>query len=248
MDFNEKNTALLAGTAGTDDTVEVFFPPGGWRRKLSNDIIVGINQLIDPLTSVSLDLTWSRETGFLNDQYKLVQEDIQIFQGASLPLTFAENRPNQRNKGTVFASVNRAFPGLHGALEASYRFYHDTYSITANTAELLWFQHFGPQLILRPNLRLYRQSSANFYIYRMDDSGILPTTIPAPLAVHYSSDARLSALDSINFGLKAIWKMTDWLQLDIALQGYRERGTDGVTPQSAYYRARVETVGTKISW
>jgi hypothetical protein len=82
----------------------------------------------------------------------------------------------------------------------------------------------------------------------MDDSGILPTTIPAPLAVHYSSDARLSALDSINFGLKAIWKMTDWLQLDIALQGYRERGTDGVTPQSAYYRARVETVGTKISW
>ena len=247
-DFNEKNTTLLAGAAGTDDNVEFFFPPGGWRRKLSNDVIVGINQLIDPLTSVSVNLTWNRETGFLNDQYKLVQEDIQILPGVSLPLTFAEDRPNQRNKGTAFASVNRAFPGLHGALEASYRFYNDTYSITASTAEFLWFQYISPQFILRPNLRLYHQTAANFYIYRMDGSRILPTSIPDPLTVHYSSDARLSALDSIDFGLKAIWKMTDWLQLDIALQGYRERGTDGVTPQSSYYRARVETVGTKISW
>jgi hypothetical protein len=247
-DFNQKNTTLLVGASGTDDNVEFFFPPGGWRRKLSSDVIAGVNQLIDPTTSASVSLTWSRETGFLNDQYKLVQEDLQILPGISLPLTFAENRPNQRDKGTVFASVNHAFPGLHGALEASYRFYHDTYSITANTAELLWLQHVGSRFILQPNLRLYHQSAANFYTYRLDGTGIVPTAIPNPLEVHYSSDARLSALDSVDFGLKAIWKVTDSFQFDIALHGYRERGTDEITPKSAYYRARVATFGSKISW
>ena len=248
-DFNKKNTSLNVGAAGTDDNVEFFFPRDtGWRRKLSNDVDGGITQLIDPLTSVSLNLTWSRETGFLSDQYKLVEADIQIIPGVSLPEERVENRPNQRNKGAAFASVNRAFPRLCGALELNYRFYHDTYSITANTAELLWFEHLGSKVILRPNLRLYHQSAANFYHYQLDGTGIMPTSIPDPTGVHYSSDARLSALDSIDFGLKAIWNVTHWLELDIGLDGYRDRGTDGVTPQSAYYRARIETIGSKISW
>lgn len=244
-DFNRKNTTLVLGAAGTDDNVEVFFKPA-WLRKVSNDAIIGVNQLVDPLTSVSLDLTWTRETGFLSDQYKLVEANVQIFPGIFLPETFGENRPNARNKGDAFGSINRAFPGIGAALEASYRFYHDTWGLTASTLELLWFQHAGTHFILRPNLRLYHQSSARFYTYNLEKSGIVSTHNPR--GPFFSSDARLSALDSVDFGMKAIWRITDRFELDAALEGYRQRGTDGVTPQSAYYRARIISVGSKLNW
>ena len=110
-DFNQKNTTLLVGAAGTDDNVQVFFEPA-WLRKISNQAIVGVTQLIDPQTSVSVNATWTRATGYLSEQYKVVEVDVQIFPGIFLPETFGENRPNARNKGDVFASVNRAFPAV----------------------------------------------------------------------------------------------------------------------------------------
>jgi hypothetical protein len=244
-DFNQKNTTLLLGASGTDDNVEVVFKPA-WLRKVSNDAIIGITQLIDPLTSVSVNATWTRETGFLSDQYKVVEVNVQIFPGIFLPETFGENRPNARNKGDVFASVNRAFPAVDGALEASYRFYHDTWGITANTLDILWVQKAGVHFIFRPDLRLYHQSAAQFYTYNLENSGLRSTHNPG--GPFYSSDARLSALDSVDFGLKSIWKVNDRIQFDAALEGYRQRGTDGVTPQSAYYRARVISFGSKLSW
>jgi hypothetical protein len=244
-DFNQKNTTLLVGAAGTDDNVQVFFEPA-WLRKISNQAIIGVTQLIDSLTSVSVNATWTRATGFLSEQYKVVEVDVQIFPGIFLPETFGENRPNARNKGDVFAAVNRAFPAVGGALEASYRFYHDTWGITANTLDLLWMQKAGAHLIFRPDLRLYQQGAAQFYTYDLQDSGLRSTHNPG--GPFFSSDARLSALDSIDFGLKTIWKVNDRIQFDAALEGYRQRGTDGTTPQSAYYRARIITFGSKLSW
>ena len=244
-DFNQKNTTLLVGAAGTDDNVQVFFEPA-WLRKISNQAIIGVTQLIDPLTSVSVNATWTRATGFLSEQYKVVEVDVQIFPGIFLPETFGENRPNARNKGDVFAAVNRAFPAVDGALEASYRFYHDTWGISANTLDLLWVQKAGAHLIFRPDLRLYRQSAAQFYTYNLENSGLRSTHNPG--GPFFSSDARLSALDSVDFGLKTIWKVNDRIQFDVALEGYRQRGTDGVTPQSAYYRARIMTFGSKLTW
>jgi len=244
-DFNQKNTTLLLGAAGTDDNVKVVFRPA-WLRKVSNDGIIGVTQLIDPLTSVSINATWTRETGFLSDQYKVVEVNVQIFPGIFLPETFGENRPNARNKGDVFASVNRAFPSLGGAVEASCRFYHDTWGITASTLDLIWLQRAGAHLIFRPDLRLYHQGAARFYSYDLQNSGLRSTHNPG--GPFFSSDARLSALDSVDFGLKTIWKVNDRLQFDVALEGYRQRGTDGVTSQSAYYRARIMTFGSKLSW
>jgi hypothetical protein len=246
-DFNQKNTTLLVGVAGTDDNVETFFG-GGWVKKYDLDFIVGVTQLLDPLTSVTLNATVSHEHGFLNDQYKLVEKDFQVLPGIFLPATFAESRPGVRTKGDLYASINRSVPGLHGALEASYRLYHDTYGITANTAELAWFQHLGPKFILKPDIRLYQQNAADFYIYNLNNSEIAPTGTPSPNGPHYSSDARLSVFREADCSLKLIWIVADWLQFDGSIGGYTQRGTDGVTPQSAYYRAMITTGGAKVSW
>jgi hypothetical protein len=247
-DFNQKNTTLLAGVAGTDDDIKVFFQKP-LVKKRSNDVIVGVTQLLDPRTSVTLNLTWGRVTGYLADPYKLVQKNTELFPGVFLPLTFAENRPHERNKGILYLGLNRTYPELRGALEASYRFYHDTYDTNAHTIDLAWFQRVGERVIVRPSFRFYDQSAAEFYHYNLDTTSIVPSTgAPRVAGPFYSSDFRLSAFRTYTYGVKVIWNITDAFALDAALEQYDMRGRDGVTPASAYCEARIITAGMKFTW
>ncbi|MCX6952869.1 MAG: DUF3570 domain-containing protein [Verrucomicrobia bacterium] len=247
-DFNQKNTTLLAGVAGTDDDIKVFFQTPRVKKR-SNDVIVGLTQLLDPRTSVSVNLTWGRVTGFLADPYKLVQKNTELFPGVSLPLTFAENRPHERNKGILFLSLNRSYPGLRGALDASYRFYHDTYGTDAHTLDVAWFQRVGEKVILRPWVRYYDQTAAEFYHYNLDATSVTPVSgRPPTTGPFYSSDFRLSAMRTVTYGLKVIWNVTDSIALDAALEQYDMHGRDGVTPASAYCTARIVTAGIKYTW
>lgn len=247
-DFNQKNTLLLAGVAGTSDLVKTFFQ-APYANKWTNDVILGVTQLLDPLTSVSFNLSGSRATGFLADPYKLVQKNVQVLPGIFLLSTFGENRPDERNKWTIFASVNHAFPELQGALEGSYRFYHDSFGTDANTLDVSWLQKIGGRFVLKPHVRFYQQTAADFYYYNLDQAGITPFPgRPRPQGPFYSSDYRLSALNSYTYGLSGTWTVTDHVQLDAAVEGYDMRGRDGVTPQSAYCRATTVTGGLKLTW
>jgi hypothetical protein len=247
-DFNQKNTTLLAGVAGTSDLVKTFFQ-APYANKWTNDVILGVTQLLDPLTTVTFNVSGSRATGFLADPYKLVQKNIQVLPGIFLLSTFGENRPDERNKWTAFASVNRAFPELQGALEGSYRFYHDTFGTDANTLDVSWLQKIGNRFVLTPHFRFYQQTAADFYYYNLDQAGITPFAgRPRSQGPFYSSDYRLSAFDSYTYGLTGTWTMTDHVQLNAAVEGYDMRGRDGVTPQSAYCRATIVTGGLKLTW
>lgn len=247
-DFNQKNTTLLAGLAGTRDEVRVFHQTA-WADKRTHDLILGVTQLLDPRTSVTINLTWGRQRGYLADPYKLVQKDTEIIAGLFLPLTFPENRPDQREKWIGFAALNRTWPELRGAAELSYRLYHDSYDTTAHTFEAAWFQHLGERLILRPGLRFHDQGAASFYRYRLDGTAITPVAgPPQPQGPFYSSDYRLSALQTFTYGAKLIWDATAALQFDAAFERYDMRGTDRITPQSAYCRANILTVGLKYAW
>ena len=247
-DFNQKNTTLLVGVAGTDDDVKVFFQRP-LVKKRTNDVILGVTQLLDPRTSVTVNVTWGRMTGFLADPYKLVQKNTEIFPGVSLPLTFGENRPHERNKGILFVRLNRSFPALRGAVESSYRYYRDTNGTDAHTLDLSWFQRVGEKVVLRPALRLYDQTAAEFYRYNLDATPLTPFSgAPRAGGPFYSSDYRLSALRTVNYGLKAIWNVTEAIAFDAALEQYDMHGRDGVTPASAYCTARIVTLGVKYSW
>ncbi|HEY5080020.1 MAG TPA: DUF3570 domain-containing protein [Opitutaceae bacterium] len=248
-DFNEKNTTLLAGVAGHDDSVETFYDPQHlYVGKHSLSAIVGVTQLIDPLTKVTLNVTWSRETGYLSDQYKVVEQSVELFPGAFFPLIFSENRPGEHNSGDAYLAVNRSFPTLDGALEGSYRFYGDTYGIAANTLEIRWLQKVGRHFTVSPQLRLYEQGAANFYYYDMRSTSLVPTNVPDPSGPAYSSDYRLSSLTTTTGGIKVAWNPSDRFQVDVAYDRYAMRGRDGTTPQSAYPRANLVTFGARISW
>jgi hypothetical protein len=246
-DFNQKNTTLRLGVAGTDDRVEVFFLPE-YLPKHSGDAIAGITQLIDPLTFVTLNVTLGHASGYLPEPHKVVSKEIEVFQGVFLNEEFGENSPNERSKETLFASINRAFPRLHGALEASYRLYGDSYGIVANTVGLTWSQHLGSHVIVEPDVRIYDQSAARFYYYDLNDTPIIPVHIPTGTGPYYSSDFRLSSFADTSVGLTVTWKPREWMQMDVAYEDYAMHGRDGVTPASAYPHAGISTAGVRFLW
>ena len=247
-DFNAKNTVLLLGVAANDDDVERFAPTRFWDKKRGRDVIAGVTQLLDPLTSVTANVSWGRETGFLSDPYRLVSHDFELL-GVVRPFVFPENRPAARDKWTLLAGINRAFPAMNAAIDASYRFYHDTFGTNAHTFELAWLQKLGEHFILEPSARYYTQSAAGFYHYNLNLDGVpLQLANEQAPGLYYSSDYRLSRLHTTSLGLKGTWILTSHWQLDAAFEDYAMRGADHVTPQSAYPHARIVTVGAKFSW
>jgi hypothetical protein len=133
-------------------------------------------------------------------------------------------------------------------MEASYRLYADSYGIVAHTFAVSWLQHVGSKLLLEPSLRYYQQSAALFYYYNLDNSSIVPNRIPTGTGPYYTSDFRLSAEDDYTYGLKATWKVADRIQLIASYERYVMSGRDGVTPQSAYPRAGIASIGARYSW
>jgi hypothetical protein len=246
-DFNEKNTTLRAGVAGTDDRVEVFFEPA-YLPKHTRSAIVGVTQVLDPLTFATVNVTLADADGYLSEPHKFVEKGIEILPNIVLEEAFGENSPNERQSATLFASVNHAFPSVRGAVEASYRLYSDTYGIVAHTLELSWLQHAGARLMLEPGVRYYQQSAARFYYYNLDDTSITPVRVPMGTAPYYTSDFRLSAEDDFTYGLKATFKAAERLQLVASYEWLAMRGRDGVTPATAYPRAGITSLGARFTW
>lgn len=107
----------------------------------------------------------------------------------------------------------------------------------------------GEKIILRPGLRFYDQTAADFYRYNLDNTSLAPASGPPRVAgPFYSSDFRLSAFRTITYGFKVIWNVTDAFTLDAALEHYAMHGREEITPASAYARARIVTAGVKFSW
>lgn len=246
-DFNQKNTSVLAGVAGSDDEIKVFYQQER-ADKRTTDLILGVTQLIDARTTATLNIGYGRSRGFHADPYRLIQKRVELAPGVVLPLTFGENRPDERDKWTAYAALNRAFPRIDGTAEANYRLFRDSFGTTAHTLELAWYQQLGTRLILRPSVRLYQQSAADFYRIDLDGSDIVPGERPNPAGPFFSADYRLSDLYSTTYGVKAIVTVGTHWQFDAAIERYEMRGRDNVTSASAYPRAVLVNLGARLTW
>jgi hypothetical protein len=252
-DFNQKNTNLLLGYGGTADTI--MERKLGWtknRHKRGADFIGGITQLLDPNTSVTANVSYGLSNGYMSDPYRIVSTTLLNLDPGTY-YTPPENRPEKKNKVSVFGGINRNFEKLNGALDGAYRYYHDSFGITSHTITIEWIQKLGDHVIVQPSIRFYRQSAADFYYYDLDRSRI--TTAFEPVlgetgtgqAPFYSSDYRLSHLQTVDAGLKVVWKVTSWLSVDAAYDRYLMRGLDHLTPQKEYTNANTFTLGVKLT-
>lgn len=252
-DFNQKNTNLLLGIGHTNDTI--MESKLGWtinRHKTGNDFIAGLTQLVDPNTSVTGNISYGRSRGFESDPYKIVSTTMLDLDPGTY-YTLPENRPDYKNKISIFFGVNRNFETLHGALDFSYRYYHDTFGVVSHTETLIWVQDLGEHFVLQPTFRYSRQSAADFYYYNLDQAHIVTSFEPVlgetgtGKAPFYSSDYRLSYMQTIDAGLKLTWKVKPWFAVDVAYDRYTMRGLDHVTPQATYSQANTFTVGCKFT-
>ncbi len=252
-DFNNKNTSLLLGYGRTDDTINE--EKIGWtikRPKTGDDFLIGLIQLLDKNTSVTANVSWGTTQGFLSDPYKIVStRKLDLDPG--FYYTVPENRPSEKNKVSLFLGTNHNVESWHGAIDASYRYYHDSFGIASHTLSLLWIQKISEHLLLQPSIRWYRQSAADFYYTNLDAAGIITRYEPklgetgTGKAPYYSSDYRLAHMQTIDVGLKLIWQVKPWVALDVAYDRYTSRGLDGVTRQDAFSQANAFTVGLKFT-
>ena len=225
IDFNQKNTTLLLGAAYTHDKITpANGAPNG--TKDTTDLIIGLSQVLDPRTLLTLNFTLGQTEGLLSDPYKVVELNGELVW---------EKRPDSKDKQIGYISLAHFFPSANGSLEGGYRYYTDGFGIDAHTMKLSWFQRIGTHWIVRPQVRYYDQSEADFYAVRF-------TGAPE----YYSSDYRVSALTSWGGGLKLIWMPTTRFQLDAEFMRYQQSGKDGVTSQDAYPGANVFILGARI--
>jgi hypothetical protein len=225
IDFNQKNTTLLLGVSLNHDMVQGYYQPDA-TAKNTVDAMIGVTQLLDPNTFITANLTLGRSQGYLTDPYKVVE-----LNGTLIP----EKRPEERTKQIAYLALNRYFDSMEGSAELSYRFYHDSFGVAANTFTFSWYQKLNAQWILRPMLRYYQQGAADFYAVRFSGAPDV-----------YSADYRLSELTAMGYGLKLIWKPTKSLSFDVDVERYEQRGGDGVTSPDAYPGATIVMVGATL--
>jgi len=236
LSLYDKNTTLNVGWAHDGDSVrnDLFV----WVPKTTDDAFLGLVQLFGPKAYLTVNASLGFERGYLADPYRGVMFASVLQPNPSDAVLSAEVRPRHRNSQILYASWTQFITPASGSLEASCRFFHDTYGIFANTAELDWHQKIGKNLVISPMFRYYVQNAADFYHVLVPDSIGPPT--------YYSSDYRLSEFESFATGVTVTWRVWKHLSLDASYMRYIMRGLDGVTSQSAYPAANVFNVGARV--
>ena len=155
IDFNQRNTTLLLGVARNFDRVKGVYLDD-YRSKGTWDGIIGINQLLSPKTTLTVNLTLSYSDGYLNDPYKGVYFSFPYADESlnNFPDAYAEKRPEHRFKQVAYTSLTQFFDPLQASAELSYRFHHDDYGILAHTVQLTWFQKIGKHVVVSPMIRI----------------------------------------------------------------------------------------------
>ena len=196
---------------------------------------------------------------------------VSFYDPVDVDVNSPEQRPAHKFRQVALVSLTHYVEAVRGSAEVSYRFHHDDWGIFSQTVELSWHQKLGKQLMVSPLFRFYHQTAADFYATRFNgdpsfpdgavgaaqkdglsivfnDDPAFPGDATGTFAVpaqpkNYSSDYRLSRLDTFTYGVAASWRIHENLSLEAAYKRYEMVGLDGVTLASAYPSAHIFTLG-----
>jgi hypothetical protein len=268
-DFNRKLTTLTATAGYSGSTIDANLGPatdwidyGRYRGATRGPAIVdteqgglvvqrfkgerkdwsgglGLKQVLDKNSFASFGLGYSRDSGFLENPYKLVMVGFAdpatppvLFGGLWLTRIFniAESRPDTRTQWSLTARYARYFPSLDGAIQADVRGARDDWGVRSLTVEALWSQAVADRWLVTPRLRYYTQSAADFYqpylllaMRAPTNSGGRLDFSRVPLQ-HYSSDHRLSAFGAVSAGVSATRELGRGMRLEFGAEHYVHAG------------------------
>ncbi len=213
----DQNTTYTVGASYSTDQIlphSVFLNQRKEKRTL--DVVAGLTQVLSQNDLAQITLHHSDGRGYFADQYKLY--DV---------------RPDTRREDSLLLRWNHYFGSNDSTLHASYRYYQDSYDITAHTFELEYVYNLPGNWQLTPVLRYYSQTKANFYLDPVaNDPYADDSTVGAPVSVIYndfiagtpaSLDQRLSAFGALTYGIKVSKTFAKNWSVDAKFEQYHQR-------------------------
>ena len=253
----DKNTLFSIGAAYAND--DVLATPSTVllddRRKETFDLSLGLSQVLNKSTVVDFNVSYGRSTGYLSDPYRQISQTETFIVDTPVgpfPVTdtfnFPENRPDERGRAAFRASVRHYIEPLDAGLVAAFRVFNDSDGIVSETVELEYNQQLGERLILSPFFRFYNQSEADYYYPSLTGTGILGQDDNHGAPPNYSSDYRVSAFQSISYGVGLDLKLNQNLALNFKFERYEMSGRSEGTPSIFFPTAQVFSAGVKLTF
>lgn len=174
----DKNTTLALGASADFDRVGSSIDSELSESKNTENFLLGVTQIINPLSFVQMNLTFGNASGYLNDPYKIL-----------------DNRPSSRQQWAWMTRYRLFLPQFDAAFHADYRFYWDSFGVNSHMIEVALYQPLFSTWTIRPTIRYYSQNKADFF------EGVFP---PTDGNRYFSADQRLADFGSITAGIKVI--------------------------------------------
>jgi len=233
LDFNDKNTTLALGVGETNDRIGSTINPLLDEGRRTRDFLVGVTQLLTPVSLIQSNLSYSDGSGYFNDPYKFT---LSFLSGVRAPVVQNDTRPDGRRAVSWLTRYRHYLPAWQTAVAAEYRYYQSNWGIVAHTLEVSATRDFGNGFKLTPTLRYYSQSAADFY-----------SPVQTSRTAIGSSDARLAAFGAYTAGLKVQKNFGERTTLDATAAVYRQeagyRLNGGGSPDFPGLTARILMVG-----
>ena len=204
-DLNDRNTTVVVAYGRSIDRVRSRDDPSLDEPRDTREYLAGVTQVVSPVALVQSTLQWTRGRGWYNDPYK---HTLTFFPEGGVPAFAFDTRPSGRDTFAWLTRYRHHFSPA-GTLHADYRFYRDDWGIRSHTLELAWERALDPRWSLRPALRYYTQSRADFYF----------PTIPRPQPLILSSDQRLAAFGGLSPSLRVTLRLESGWRVE-ATAGY----------------------------
>lgn len=198
----DNNTVWHAGLGFARDRIGSVEDPTINGRKRTSEFLFGVTQAMTAVDLLQLNVTYRNGNGYFSDPYKAY-----------------DKRPDERRQATLQVRWNHHVQPLGATVRTGYRFYRDSFGVSAHTLDLAWAQPAGDMWTITPNLRYYSQSAADFYC----DVAAAPTFPTCPgTPAFFTSDQRMSAFGAVSAGLKLEVRLNDWTG-DIRYDRYVQR-------------------------
>lgn len=253
----DKNTLVTVGLAYADD--DVLAAPGTVlledQGKQSFDFALGLSQVLNKRTVADFNVSYGHDWGYLSDPYRQISQTATILVDTPIgpfPITdtfnFPENRPDTRGRAAFRAAVRHHVEPLDGGLSAAFRAFTDSEGIVSQTIELEYSQQLGERIILTPFFRFYNQSAADYYYPSLTGTDIMGRDVIDGTPPNYSSDYRVSAFESISYGVGLDLKISERLGVTFKYERYEMTGRTEGTPSIFFPTAQVLSAGLKLTF